>query len=139
MWRCWLLHDQGRTGHDAPPVAHSLTPPPARPLPLPQNAYIFPGIGLGAVHTQALRITDHMFYAAARTLADMVTEEQLAVGMVLPPITDIRKVSARVAAAVAASAIADGIAGRPPPPGDLVEFMAAQMYQPTYVPIVSPN
>ena len=100
------------------------------------NMYIFPGVGLGASVVQAKRITDRMFYAAARALADMVTEEQLAEGMVLPHINDIRTVSARVAAAVAASGIADGIVQKMPPAGDLVEFMASQMYDPRYVPLV---
>lgn len=109
---------------------------PASPL---QNAYVFPGIGLGCVLSQPRRITERMFAAAARALADMVTEEQLAEGMVLPPITEIRAVSARVAAAVAASGIADGIVQRMPPAGDLVEFMAAAMYDPRYVPIVNPS
>lgn len=78
-----------------------------------------------------------MFYAAARALAEMVTEEQLEAGMVLPPIREIRKVSARVAAAVAASGIADGIVQKMPPAGDLVRFMSKQMYDPKYQPIVN--
>ena len=78
-----------------------------------------------------------MFYAAARALADMVTVEQLDSGMVLPPISDIRKVSARVAAAVVASGIADGIVQKMPPSGDLTRYMAKQMYDPQYAPIVN--
>ena len=35
------------------------------------NSYIFPGVGLGAVATRARRISDTMFMAAARALADM--------------------------------------------------------------------
>ena len=93
-------------------------------------------MGLGATVVRAKRITDRMFYAGARALADMVTEEQLAEGMVLPHIDSIREVSARVAAAVAASGIADGIVQRMPPAGDLVEYMASQMYNPLYVPLV---
>ena len=110
-----------------------------RPIKVSQtnNMYIFPGVGLGATVVKARRITDRMFYAAARALADMVTEEQLASGMVLPPISDIRKVSARVAAAVASSGIADGIVGRMPPAGDLAEYMESCMYQPYYGPVLN--
>jgi malic enzyme len=100
------------------------------------NMYIFPGVGLGASVVKARRITDRMFYAAARALADMVTEDQLAEGMVLPPIADIRRVSARVAAAVASSGIADGIVRKMPPAGDLAEYMRSQMFEPQYRPVV---
>lgn len=83
------------------------------------------------------RITDGMFYAAAKALSEMVTDEQLAAGRVLPPITDIRKVSARVAAAVAASGLSDGIATRIPPTADLEGHMRRAMYDPLYRPIVA--
>ena len=100
------------------------------------NMYIFPGVGLGAIAVGARRITDRMFFAAARALSEFVTEEQLAEGRVLPPVDEIRKVAARVAAAVAASAIADGIAADVPPAGDLVRYMRSRMYEPVYTPLV---
>lgn len=102
------------------------------------NMYIFPGVGLGAIGVRARRITDRMFYAAARALADMVTEELLESGRVLPPVSQIRKVSAKVAAAVAASGIQDGIVQRMPPSGDLYRFFSRMMYDPLYQPIVNP-
>jgi malate dehydrogenase (oxaloacetate-decarboxylating)(NADP+) len=97
----------------------------------------FPGIGLACTLVRPKRITDRMFYAAARALAEMVTQEQLEEGMVLPPIKDIRRVSARVAAAVAASGIADGIVTKMPPAGDLHRYMTKHMYEPSYQPIVN--
>ena len=105
------------------------------PIPIPR--YVFPGIGLGANVVRAKRISDKMFYAAARVLADMVTEEQLAAGRVLPPLSDIRLVSARVAAAVAASAVSEGLVQRMPPPGDLVEYMMKAQYVPEYAPLIN--
>jgi malate dehydrogenase (oxaloacetate-decarboxylating)(NADP+) len=102
------------------------------------NVYVFPGIGLGVTQVRARRVTDRMLFAAAKALSEMVTQEQLDQGMVLPPLSDIRKVSARVAAAVAQSAIADGIVDNLPPSGgsgDLVRFMSKKMYNPAYVPI----
>ncbi|RYY31811.1 hypothetical protein EON62_06180, partial [archaeon] len=97
----------------------------------------FPGIGLGATAVRANRITDRMFYSAARALAEMVTEEQLDAGMVLPPIREIRKVSARVAAAVASSGISDGIVKSIPETSDLVRYMSKAMYDPRYYPLVN--
>ena len=101
------------------------------------NMYIFPGIGLGATVVGARRITDRMLFAAAKTLSELVTEEQLAAGSILPPVADIRTVAAHVAAAVAASGIADGIVSNAPPAGDLVSYMAKRMYEPVYEPLVT--
>ncbi len=67
------------------------------------NAYIFPGLGLGVMVSGARRVTDPMFHAAARTLADIVPEEALQVGLLYPPLAGIRAVSMRIARAVAGS------------------------------------
>jgi malate dehydrogenase (oxaloacetate-decarboxylating)(NADP+) len=100
------------------------------------NMFIFPGMGLCSVTVRPRRITDAMFQAAARAVAEMVTVEDLALGRVVPRVRDIRKVSARVAAAAARSAIADGINQTMPPAGDLVAYMERQMYEPAYQQIV---
>ena len=65
------------------------------------NSYIFPGVGLGVVVAGAKHVTDDMFRVAARTLADMVTEEDLGKGSLFPPLTNIREVSVSIAVAVA--------------------------------------
>ena len=44
------------------------------------NAYIFPGVGLGVIACRASRVTDEMFLAAARALSGQVTEDDLALG-----------------------------------------------------------
>jgi malate dehydrogenase (oxaloacetate-decarboxylating)(NADP+) len=75
------------------------------------NAYIFPGVGLGAVACRASRVTDEMFLAAARILADQVSDDDLAMGRVYPPLSAIREVSALIAAEVAAIACRNGLAG----------------------------
>lgn len=95
------------------------------------NAYIFPGIGLGAVACEASRIGDEMFLAAARTLADRVSEDDLAVGAVYPPLADIRPVSLAIATAVAEQAYAQGVA-RVPRPDDIEQAIADYMYDPSY-------
>lgn len=73
------------------------------------NMFVFPGIGLGALVSRARRITVGMFLAAARTLADEVGDERLAVGGLFPDITEVRRVSRSVALAVIEAAVADGV------------------------------
>lgn len=72
------------------------------------NAYIFPGVGLGGLAAGALTLTDGDFTVAAECLAEQVSADRLAQGCAYPPIKDIRQVSLRIAAAVARSAISEG-------------------------------
>jgi malate dehydrogenase (oxaloacetate-decarboxylating)(NADP+) len=95
------------------------------------NAYIFPGVGLGAVAIGARKVTDEMFASAAKALANLVSKEDLDQGCLYPPLTKIREVSAHIAAAVAEIAYRDDLA-REPRPGDLLEFMRSQQYEPSY-------
>ena len=95
------------------------------------NAYIFPGVGLGAIASGSTRVTDEMFLAAARVLADLVSEEDLALGRVYPSLSRIREVSALIAAEVAAIAHRQGLA-RHPRPQDFLADVQAQMFQPLY-------
>jgi malate dehydrogenase (oxaloacetate-decarboxylating) len=68
------------------------------------NAYIFPGIGLGAVACQARCISDGMFMAAAKTLAMISPAVKNSNSNVLPPVTSLREVAFEVARAVALKA-----------------------------------
>jgi len=95
------------------------------------NAYIFPGIGLGAIACGARRITSEMFLAAAATLAGSAGEEDLCRGSVLPPIDRIRGISVSIAGAVAKIAHERGLATGPRPP-DLQAAIERLMYEPTY-------
>jgi len=95
------------------------------------NAYIFPGVGLGVILTGARRVTDTMFYAAARTLAAQVDAPALERGLLFPPLKDIRRVSAAIAAAVAEVAWAEGLA-TVARPRDLAAHIAANMYDASY-------
>jgi len=99
------------------------------------NSYIFPGVGLGVVSVRSARITDDMFMAAARTLAQCTGEDDLAQGSLYPPLCRIREVSARIAVAVADVAFRDGLA-EIEPPADLLEFIRGQMYDPRYLSYV---
>ncbi len=95
------------------------------------NSYIFPGVGLGAIVSRTRRITDEMFMDAAHTLAQLVTESDLAQGSLYPALPRIREVSAQIAAVVAATAYRNGIAGKPEP-GDVPADVRAHMFDPRY-------
>jgi malate dehydrogenase (oxaloacetate-decarboxylating)(NADP+) len=95
------------------------------------NSYIFPGVGLGVIVSKARRVTDEMFMAAARTLAGLVDESDLSQGSLYPALSRIREVSAAIATAVAESAYASGLAGKPRP-ADVQADVRSQMYDPRY-------
>ena len=93
------------------------------------NAYVFPGVGLGAVFCRARRIPDGFFLTAARTLASLVTTDDLERGTLYPPLSDIRKVSLDIATSVADCAYRLKLArGRRPP--QLRKAIARCMYEP---------
>ena len=81
--------------------------------------------------TRAKLITDEMFMAAARSLAERVTEADLAQGSLYPELPRIREVSAHIAAAVADVAYQRGVATGAPPK-DLLAYVKSQMYEPRY-------
>ena len=74
------------------------------------NAYIFPGIGLGVIASGASRITDEMLMAASETLAQHSPLVNTGHGLVLPPLTDIQAVSRAIAFAVGSVAQEQGVA-----------------------------
>ena len=95
------------------------------------NAYIFPGLALGVLTSRARRVTDAMFFTAARTLATAVSEIDLAVGRVFPPLERIREISVSIATAVAELAFETGLATEPRP-DDVRALIQSQMYDPGY-------
>ena len=98
------------------------------------NAYIFPGVGLGLISVGARHVPDSMFMAAAKTLAMEVTDDDLGLGRVFPPLTKIREVSTRIATAVAEVAFEEGLTDMARP-DDLLAHVKKQMYQPDYTPV----
>jgi malate dehydrogenase (oxaloacetate-decarboxylating)(NADP+) len=93
------------------------------------NAYVFPGIGLGAIACRARRIPEPLFLAAARALAHRVSEDDLARGSLYPPLQEIRRISIDIATSVAAKAYALGLA-RAPRPSSLKKSIRSFMYNP---------
>jgi malate dehydrogenase (oxaloacetate-decarboxylating) len=95
------------------------------------NAFIFPGVGLGAIAVRSRQVTAGMFSASARALAEMVDAATLAEGALYPPMSEVRNVSRRVAVAVAEEAIAEGLAE---PGVDIEAAVAEAMWFPEYLP-----
>jgi malate dehydrogenase (oxaloacetate-decarboxylating) len=93
------------------------------------NAMLYPGLALGAIVSQAGRISDGMFGAAASAVSSLVTVRQPGASL-LPQIDDLRGVSVTVAVAVAETADAEGLAGVKF--GDIVQQVQDAMWQPEY-------
>ena len=95
------------------------------------NAYVFPGIGLGIIASRSRRVTREMFYEAAKALASTVSSADLSKGRVFPGLDRVREVSAVIAAAVAKVAFRDRLATIEEPP-DVLPWVKSQMYEPSY-------
>jgi malate dehydrogenase (oxaloacetate-decarboxylating) len=97
------------------------------------NAYVYPGIGLGAIAVRARRISDGMFLAAANVIAAQSPTRRDPDANLLPPLTEIRKLSFQVALAVARQAQKEGCADA----RSEVQTAAAihaKMWEPVYAP-----
>jgi malate dehydrogenase (oxaloacetate-decarboxylating)(NADP+) len=93
------------------------------------NAYVFPGIGLGAIACRARTLPDELFLSVARTLAGLVQQSDLDQGSLYPPLREIRKISLAIAVSVATKAHDMGLA-RSPRPRSIRRAIAAMMYRP---------
>jgi malate dehydrogenase (oxaloacetate-decarboxylating) len=100
------------------------------------NAFVFPGIGLGAIVAQGSEVTDTMFAAAADALAAEVGAADLASGSVFPAVREIRRVTAHIAAAVVREAQDAGVARRAIERESIPRAVAAAMWEPAYPEIV---
>ena len=97
------------------------------------NAFCFPGIGLGAVVAEAREVTDEMFLVASEALADATPGERLRQGSLYPAQSDLRLASRAVAIAIATAA-RDGGVGRHLRDQELEQAVDAMMWQPRYLP-----
>lgn len=95
------------------------------------NAYIFPGIGLGVYASSARLITQSMFLAAAEVLANTVTDQEIETGAIYPALTRVREVSRAIAVAVCRMAIREGLTDTGLPE-DLDGYVKSLMYEPNY-------
>ncbi len=98
------------------------------------NAFIFPGVGLGLTIARATHVSDGMFLEAAKALAHEVTAEDIATGAVYPELTRIRDCSFKVACAVIRRAVSEGHADP-----DILEHLEKTvehaMWEPEYLPM----
>ena len=95
------------------------------------NVYIYPAVGMAVYATEARRVTDEMFLRAAESLAAQVTEQDLEVNLIYPPIANIREASIEVAIRVAELIFDRGLA-RVDRPVDVAAFVRSKVYDPAY-------
>ena len=94
------------------------------------NSYVFPGIGFGCIFVRAKTIPNQIFLTAAKTLANLVGESDLANGSLYPPLSQVRELSAHIAVAVADYCFKNGLA-QVERPADLDKAVREAMWQPT--------
>ncbi|RCH96409.1 Malic enzyme, partial [Rhizopus stolonifer] len=101
------------------------------------NAYSFPGIGLGVTVSKASRVTNRMFLETARTIAEMATPEQLKQGQLFPPVDKLREIALHVGTRVCEIAYEDGVATNPLGEGEILsDLVQRSAYEPEYTPLV---
>jgi len=97
------------------------------------NAFIFPGVGLGVVASGASEVTDAMFSAAARVLSGFSPALNGPGEPLFPPLKAVREISYRVALAVGAEAVRAGLTSKSL--DDLEDAVANKMWTAHYVPL----
>jgi malate dehydrogenase (oxaloacetate-decarboxylating) len=101
------------------------------------NAFIFPGLGFGAILSEASEITDGMVLAASYALADYVREKHIEQGLIYPPVEEMREVSVSVATRVIQQAFDDGVSRTKKATRDRAEaYVRAKFWRPKYLPLV---
>jgi malate dehydrogenase (oxaloacetate-decarboxylating)(NADP+) len=99
------------------------------------NLYIFPAVGMAVHATNAKRVTDEMFIEAAHAVADQVSPEQLKLGMLFPPQSNILETEIKTAVRVARLVFDNNLA-RVARPADCEAFIRSQVYKPEYRSLV---
>jgi malate dehydrogenase (oxaloacetate-decarboxylating) len=98
------------------------------------NAFIFPGVGLGVITSGACRVTDSMFSAAACVLSEFSPSLTDPTGALYPPLESVREISYQVALAVGAEAIRAGLS-QLSSINSLEVALMNKMWVPRYVPL----
>jgi len=98
------------------------------------NAFIFPGLGLGVIASGAQRVTDGMFVVAARVLSECSPAMNDPDAPLYPPLECVREISRKVALAVGVEAQRVGVA-RPTCFEELEHHVTNKMWNPRYVPL----
>jgi malate dehydrogenase (oxaloacetate-decarboxylating) len=101
------------------------------------NAFIFPGLGFGAILSSATEVTDNMVMSAAMALAEYTEAKHLGAGLIYPPISELREVSIAVTTRVIHQAFADGVATtKNLTPETAEKYVRAHFWRPRYLPFV---
>ncbi|MCI5073102.1 NAD-dependent malic enzyme [bacterium] len=95
------------------------------------NVYVFPGIGLGAIVSGTRTITEGMFTVAAKAIGEMMTQEDIDQGKLLPPLSKLRETSKNIAYRVWEEADRLGI-NRNPFNSKSRDVIEAKMWNPNY-------
>jgi len=129
------------TGSPFPPVKHG-----KREIRIGQmnNAFVFPGVGLGIVASGALEVLPTFFSAAAHAIVEYMTEDDLENGILFPPLNELRKVSLKVAGFVGAEAVRGGVSSEciysryrhANDPERLNRLIQGMCWNPEYLPIL---
>jgi len=109
------------------------------------NVFVFPGVGLGVIASGASEVLPEFFTAAAKAVSACIDKDAMASGALLPPVTELARVSLKVAQAVGESAIKSGVSRRcafsvfqhENDPVRLQELIYKMRWQPHYLPLVA--
>lgn len=98
------------------------------------NAFIFPGLGLGTLVARARCVTPGMLSNAAQILAAYTDQGRIESGAVYPRVADLQRLSQHVAYAVACQAVKEGVAVAKFD-DDPMKAIVDMMWTPHYVPL----
>lgn len=107
------------------------------------NVYSFPGMGLAVTALRIAVVTDSMFLAAAKRIAELLPDEDVKRGLLFPPVSQLRTISAEIAGAVGMVAVQEGLVRREVPfealesLENMVEYMKQHMWEPRYMHLVA--
>ncbi|HRX87602.1 MAG TPA: malic enzyme-like NAD(P)-binding protein, partial [Phycisphaerae bacterium] len=102
------------------------------------NVFVFPGVGLGAIISEAHEVNDEMFFIASRTLADCVAQDRLEQGAIYPHQSKLREVSFKIACGVVRYASQHHL-GRHIPEDRIESVVRKAVWDPKYIPIEAPE
>jgi malate dehydrogenase (oxaloacetate-decarboxylating)(NADP+) len=102
------------------------------------NSYIFPGVALGVIAAGVSTIPEDIFLISAKSLAELVTDNDLNQGSLYPPLESIQSCSIEIAEKVMDYAYEHGLATFRPKPENTRDFIKAQMYDPNYKNAIPP-
>ena len=97
------------------------------------NVFVFPGVGLGTVLSEASEVPESFFMIAAKTLAECITPDRLEQGSLYPDQSKLREISGRIAANIVREAKRLNI-GRMIPDNEIDPFVRESMWYPDYAP-----